>query len=107
MNRSQLAALAYPLGFLGATVCLWRGRGDPFVTFHAWQSIFLSVACVVAMEVLDRTVPLLGLPLALAVGGATLATALFLAWRAWNGRWTALPLIGDVALERLPPDARP
>jgi uncharacterized membrane protein len=32
--------------------------------------------------------------------------ALFLATRAYRGYWTALPLLGDLAITRIPPELR-
>ena len=101
-SRNRLAALAYPLGAAGALVCLWRGRGDAFVRFHAWQSILLTVA-LVALETVVRVVPLVGRPLALFVFATLAGAALFLATRAYRGHWTALPLLGDLAFERVRP----
>lgn len=105
-SRNLLAAIAYPLGAPGALVCLWRAGNDPFVRFHAWQSILLSLALVVFVTAL-RAVPLLGRPLALVVAGTLAGTALFVATRAYRGHWTAIPLLGDVAIGRIPPTLRP
>lgn len=105
VSNTTLAALAYPLGAVGAVACLWRGGGDPFVRFHAWQSILLTLILVVMVAAL-RVVPLVGPPTALVVTGAALGVALFLAARAYRGHWTAVPLLGDVAIDRIPPNAR-
>lgn len=105
-SRNVLAALAYPVGAPGALVCLWRGRNDPFVRFHAWQSILITLALVVFGAAL-RAVPLVGPPLALVVAGTLVGTAFFLAARAYRGHWTAVPLLGDLAIERIPPALRP
>ncbi len=105
-SRNTLAALAYPLGAVGAVVCLWHGGGNAFVRFHAWQSILLTLILVVAVVGL-RAVPLVGPPLAVVVAGGSACLALFLAARAYRGHWTAVPLLGDVAIERIPPSVRP
>ena len=106
MSRTTLAALAYPLGAVGAVLCLWRGGHDAFVRFHAWQSILLTLILVVAVVAL-RAVPLVGPPLSVAVAGGSVGLAFFLAARAYRGHWTAVPLLGDVAIERIPPGIRP
>jgi uncharacterized membrane protein len=105
MSRTTLAALAYPLGAVGAGLCLWRGGDDAFVRFHAWQSILLTLVLVVVVVAL-RAVPLVGPPLALVVTGGSVGLAFFLAARAYRGHWTAVPLLGDVAVERIPPAPR-
>ena len=45
--------------------------------------------------------PLLGLGLLLGLGVGMIVVVLILMWRAARGEWTMLPLIGDVALERV------
>jgi hypothetical protein len=47
-----------------------------------------------------------GPPLALVVTGGSVGLAFFLAARAYRGHWTAVPLLGDVAVERIPPAPR-
>ncbi len=73
-----------------------------FVRFHAWQSIFLTLACIV----IDVAVMILGrLPI---LGWMTLllwplvGLGIFIAWilvliKAFNGERFKLPLIGDLA----------
>lgn len=75
---------------------------NSFVRFHAWQSIFFTIACIaadVALMILGR-LPFLGLmslffwPL--------LGLACFIVWvllliKAFNGQRFKLPIIGDLA----------
>lgn len=98
-DRYPAAALAYPLGLLSGLVCLWRCANQPFVRFHAWQSILLSMTVAAAIVALDF-VPLLGLGLVFLIAAGTVVLVLFLMWRAYRGHWEALPLIGDIAIER-------
>jgi len=95
----RTAALAYPLGIVSGIVSLVSASDEPFVRFHAWQSILVSVLAVAAIVGLD-TVPLVGSALALLVTVLLGLTLLWLALRAWRGHWTRVPLLGDVALER-------
>jgi hypothetical protein len=46
MSPNVAGALAYPLGFITGIFFLWRDpyKYDPFVRFHAFQSIFLSLS---------------------------------------------------------------
>ncbi|MGH7571624.1 MAG: hypothetical protein ACREMK_07255 [Gemmatimonadota bacterium] len=104
-SPNVLAALAYPLGAPGALVCLWRAGNDPFVRFHACQSILLTLVLIILATAL-RAVPLVGPPLALVAAGALIGTALFLAARAYRGYWTAVPLLGDLAIASVPPGLR-
>lgn len=107
MNRSQpvspesrtAAAAAYFLGFVTGAAILLRGPADPYVRFHAWQSILFSAAVTIAVLAMDF-VPLLGLGLVLVFVLGGIATWAVLCVLAWRGRWVMLPLLGDVALER-------
>lgn len=93
------AAAAYLVGFLTGALVLWRYREIEFAAFHAWQSILFTVFVMVVV-VGVATVPIAGPPLAIGafvIGGVTW---LVLVVQAYRGRWTMLPLIGDVAYER-------
>lgn len=75
---------------------------NSFIRFHAWQSIFFTVACVVidiALGILLR-MPILGFmtlflwPL---IGLAFLVIWIILLIKAFNGERFKLPVIGDLA----------
>ncbi len=104
INRT--AALSYPFSVASGIVCLIVGRRHPFVRFHAWQSILLGVTLVIAILALEQ-VPIVGFMMALGAAGLWLLATLFLIWRALRGHWSALPLIGDIAAERVPTDSTP
>ena len=97
-ERRSIAALAYILGPLTGILCILLYREDPYVRFHAWQSMLLGAFVGLAIVALDA-VPLLGLGMVffLCVGAAALT--LLLMWQAWSGRWFVIPLLGDVALD--------
>ncbi len=102
INRT--AALAYPFSVASGIACLIVGRRHAFVRFHAWQSILLGVALAIAILALEQ-VPIVGFMMALAAAGLWLLATAFLTWRALQGHWSALPLIGDIAAERVPTDS--
>ena len=93
------AAAAYFLGFVTGVAVLLRRPADPYVRFHAWQSILFSAVVTIAVLAMDF-VPLLGLGLVLVFALGGIATWAVLCVLAWRGRWVMLPLLGDVALER-------
>lgn len=95
----RAGSLAYPLGFVSGLVSLVAFADDPFARFHAWQSVLLTVVAVLMIVGLYR-VPLIGSGLALFVGASTAVTLLWLTAEAWRGRWTILPLVGDIAARR-------
>ncbi len=102
---NRTAALAYPFSTASGIVCLVVGWRQPFVRFHAWQSILLGVTLVLAILALER-VPVIGFMLTLGAVGLWVIATLFLTWRALRGHWSALPLLGDIAAERVPADSR-
>jgi uncharacterized membrane protein len=93
-----IAAVAYLLGPVTGVACILIYRDDPYVRFHGWQSLLLSVFVIVAVVALDA-VPLLGLGLVYFLFVGTALLTLLLIWQALRGRWFLIPLLGDVALE--------
>ena len=75
---------------------------NPVVRFHAWQSIFYSVACIVVWIALAivglipflNLVDLILMPL---VGLGLLVLWIILLVNAFNGKRFKLPVIGDLA----------
>jgi uncharacterized membrane protein len=97
-ERRSIAALAYILGPLTGIICIFVYREDPYVRFHAWQSLLLGAFVGLAIVALDA-VPLLGLGMVFFLCVSAAVLTLLLMWQAWSGRWFVLPLLGDVALE--------
>jgi uncharacterized membrane protein len=75
---------------------------NSYIRFHAWQSIFFNVACIVidiALGIVGR-LPFLGwmtLLLWPLVGLAFLIIWIFLLIKAFNGERYKMPIIGDLA----------
>jgi uncharacterized membrane protein len=102
-------ALSYALGLVTGVVFLMVEK-DPFVRFHAWQSIVVSVAWIAVwiglsiasailglIPVLGILVVILGLLLSigLSLGGLILWIVLML--KAFQGERWKLPYLGDYA----------
>jgi uncharacterized membrane protein len=68
---------------------------NPFVRFHAFQSLFLAVVTTVVSVVL--TVTLIGVVLVPFLMLGSLGLLLFCAWKAYNNEWFRVPLIGEYA----------
>ena len=99
---ARAAALAYVLGILSGVFCLWYFRDRPFVRFHAWQSVLLwALTAFLMLGIL--VVPIAGGALAVGMFLGGLGVTVYLVWRAWNGAWSMLPLVGDIALEQALP----
>jgi uncharacterized membrane protein len=68
----------------------------PFVRFHAWQCIFLYVACIV-VEIVLGMVPIVGWIILPFFGLAVLVLVIYLIIKASQGQKLVLPVIGPFA----------
>jgi uncharacterized membrane protein len=76
---------------------------NPFVRFHAFQSIFLTVALFVvsfASALLSSAFGWTGIVISPLVGLAAIGLWIFLIFKAFQGRAFKLPIIGDLAEQR-------
>lgn len=92
------AALSYTLGLLSGAIVLAVEKDDPYVRFHAMQSV-LTFSAIAFLYVLLPTVPVIGDfgP----VMGAFRVSVFFLwgllMWKALMGEAYRLPYVGDLA----------
>ncbi len=109
MSPSLAGALAYPMGLITGLFFLWRYpyNRDPFVRFHAFQSIFLSAfymlffmawgavfgTLFVNLGFLWRMIVPVGSLLRLSL----FPLSLFLMYKAWRYERFSLPFIGPLA----------
>lgn len=115
-SPSLMAALSYVLGFVTGIVVFLVEKEDPFVRFHAAQSIALSAVLFAASIVLTVVQTLvfalffssatagLGALISLVLGLVWLAVSLgaFVAWvylivRAYQGATPRIPVVAGVA----------
>jgi uncharacterized membrane protein len=110
MSPNVAGALAYPLGFITGIFFLWRDpyKYDPFVRFHAFQSIFLSVCYGVFFAGMNMFVGLLFdmklgfvfsvlAPLMVLARWACILLGLFTMYKAFKFERFSLPVIGRMA----------
>jgi uncharacterized membrane protein len=105
-------ALSYLLGPITGVLFLVLEKHNPFVRFHAAQSIVLSVAWVILWVVLTvvnavlSVVPIIGwiigILLSLSVGLAGLGLWLFLMYKAFGGNEWEVPVVGAQARRLFP-----
>jgi len=109
MAPNLAGALSYVLGLVTGIVFLMMSK-DRFVRFHAYQSIFLTLAWVVfwiAFSVVSTVigfvpflrflVAIIGLLLSLGLGLGGMALWIVLILKAYQGQQWKLPYIGDLA----------
>ena len=94
LNKNTAGALAYVLGPITGVVFLILEK-DPYVRFHAMQSIVVFISLFVLQWVLGLTVILLLLvPL---IGIVTFVLWLILIYKAWQGEKWEVPVLGKFA----------
>lgn len=97
------SALCYILGLITGIIFLVLPpyNKNPAIRFHAFQSIFLNLACFVASIVLNIILGILHLwvlmPL---VSLAILATFIFMLLMTYQGKTFVLPVIGPLAQQQ-------
>jgi uncharacterized membrane protein len=91
LTKNAAAALAYVLGPISGLVFLLLEK-DPYVRFHAMQSIVVFVVLIILQWVLGLTMVLL--PFASLVSILMFVAWLFLIYKAWMGDEWEVPLLG-------------
>ena len=94
LKKNTAGALAYVLGPITGVIFLILEK-DPFVKFHAMQSIVVFVSLFVLQWVLGLTVILLVLVPLIGILGFVLW--LLLIYKAWMGEEWEVPILGKVA----------
>ena len=101
MDANMAAALSYLVGFVTGVIFLLVEKENKFVRFHAMQSTLLF-AGIVVIDILLQLVPILGaLVVIFVVIPASAVLWLLLMFKAYQGEEFRLPLVGDMAAERI------
>jgi uncharacterized membrane protein len=111
MTDNVAGALCYLVGFITGILFLLMEpySKKPFVRFHAFQSIFFSVAWIAFSIALGIVLAIVGLalhmwvmliPLRMILWLAGFVLWLFCMFKANSGEWFQLPIIGPIALKQ-------
>ena len=113
LTSNMAGALAYILGVISGVIFLVLDpyKRDRFVRFHAFQSIFYSVACIVfaiawniVWDILGNIsgwVYLIVIPVRLAISLGLFLFWLFLMYQAYNNREFKIPFLGQLAAKQV------
>jgi len=94
LNKNTAGALSYVLGPITGVIFLIIDK-DPFVRFHAMQSIVVFVALFILQVLLGITIVLAALvPL---VSVLSFVLWLLLIYKAWQGEEWEIPVLGKYA----------
>jgi uncharacterized membrane protein len=100
-NANVAAALSYLVGFVTGIIFLLVEKENKFVRFHAMQSTLLF-AGIVAIDIFLQLVPILGaLVVIFIVIPASAILWLLLMFKAYQGEEFKLPLVGQMAADRI------
>jgi uncharacterized membrane protein len=94
LKKTTSGALAYVLGPITGVIFLIIDK-DPFVRFHAMQSIVVFVGLFILQWILGFTIVLL--PLVPIVGILSFVLWLILIYKAWQGQEWQVPFFGKIA----------
>lgn len=96
LQENVAGLLCYLLGLITGIIFVILEKENRFVRFHAFQSVFVSVALIILNTVL-AFIPILGWLLALLMGPLSLILWLLLMFKAYQGQYFKLPIVGDMA----------
>ena len=100
-DANVAAALSYLVGFVTGIIFLLVEKENKFVRFHAMQSTLLFVG-IVAIDIFLQLVPILGaLVVIFVVIPLSAFLWLYLMFRAYQGDEFKLPLVGQMAADRI------
>jgi len=101
MDANVAAALSYLVGFVTGIIFLLVEKENKFVRFHAMQSTLVFLG-IVAIDILLQLVPILGALLVIfVVIPASAVLWLLLMFKAYQGEEFKLPLVGQMAADRI------
>ncbi len=98
LTRNMAGALCYVVGLITGIIFLVLEpyNKDPFIKFHAFQSIAFNVAMIVVITAVSL-VPFIGWVVAPLLGLGSLIVWVILMLKAYQGATFKLPVLGDFA----------
>jgi len=96
MDRNLAGFLCYLLWFITGIIFLVIEKENRFIRFHALQSIFVSVALFI-LNFFLTAVPIIGWLIGILLTPLYLFLWIFMMWKAYQGKYFKLPLLGDIA----------
>jgi uncharacterized membrane protein len=100
-DANVAAAVCYLVGFVTGIIFLLVEKDNKFVRFHAMQSTLVFIG-IVAVDILLQLVPILGaLVVVFIVIPVSAILWLLLMYKAYQGEEFKLPLVGQMAADRI------
>lgn len=99
MKPNMEALTAYLLLFISGLMILQKEKKDKFVRFHAYQSVYFSLAYLIIIGLVNY-IPIIGPILNQLITSIFFFTWLVLVYSAYNYKELKIPIIGDLAKEK-------
>jgi uncharacterized membrane protein len=103
MANNVASALCYILGLITGIIFLVLApyNRNPAIRFHAFQSIFLNVACIVGSIAINAVLDVLHLwALSVLISLAILGIFIYMVVMTYQGKTIVLPVIGPIARQQ-------
>ena len=100
IDQKVAGLLCYLLWVVTAVIMLLIEKENRFVRFHAMQSILISIVLFV-ISFTFAFIPIIGWVLGLFMTPITFILWIFMMYKAYNGDWIKLPIIGDMAEKQI------
>jgi uncharacterized membrane protein len=100
INPTVAGLLCYLLGFVSGVIFLLIEKENRFVRFHAMQSVF-TFGFFFVVNIILHFIPFIGWVLMPILGIVTLIVWILLMVKAYKGEYYKLPVIGDMAEQKL------
>jgi len=100
INPTVAGLLCYLLGFVSGVLFLLIEKENRFVRFHAMQSIFTFIFFFV-VNIALHFIPFIGWVIIPILGIVSLIVWILLMVKAYKGEYYKLPVIGDMAEQKL------
>lgn len=96
LDENIAGLLCYLAWFITGVIFLVIEKENRFVRLHALQSIILSVILFI-LNIVLTAIPLIGWIIGLLLTPLYVVLWIFLMWKAYQGKWFKLPVVGNMA----------
>lgn len=100
LDKNIAGMLTYLVGFITGIIFLVIEKENRFVRFHALQSIIISAVFFIINIVLT-SIPVFGWIIGILLAPFTFLLWIYLMFKAYQGKWVKLPIVGDMAEKQL------
>ncbi len=101
LNENVEGLLTYLLGFVTGIIFLIIEKESQFVRFHAMQSTITFAGLWILSMAFVYVIPFIGFMIAWLINVVTFITWIVCMYKAYQGEWFKLPVVGDIAEQQI------